>query len=261
MPGLIELGTGSVIFAPDFGWKDIPLRQWLQTGLSFPIIVKNSTQAMAVNETFRSVMGPGPVRENLATLCVNLGYGIGAAVIYGEKIYDGAGGISGELGHCVVDSDGPLCKCGNRGCLEAVSSGEAIARQGREAAVRFPRSLIMRYCKGDISKIDAGIVFLAAKSGDGLAQNIVNKAARYIGAGISTAVNILDCNRVVICGGLMRNGPFFLDAIKSAMEEHLVAKTGRDLVLSAGTDDEYSAAKGASRVLIDTLWGRRELPI
>jgi predicted NBD/HSP70 family sugar kinase len=261
MPGLIELGTGSVIFAPDFGWKDIPLRQWLQTGLSFPIIVKNSTQAMAVNETYRSGMGLGAAGEKHATLCVNLGYGIGAAIIYGEKIYDGTGGISGELGHCLVDPDGPLCKCGNRGCLEALSSGEAIARQGREEAVRFPQSLIMKNCGGDVSKLDAKTVFDAAGAGDSHAQKIVNKAAGYIGAGISTAVNILDCNRVVICGGLMRNGPFFLDAIKAAMEEHLVARAGRDLVLSAGTDDEYSAAKGASKVLVDTLWGRRELPI
>jgi predicted NBD/HSP70 family sugar kinase len=262
MPGLIERETGKVMFAPDFGWQDIPLQEWLQAGVPYPIIVKNSTQAMAVNETYT----PGS-EETHTTLCVNLGYGIGAAVITGERLYNGTGGISGELGHCLVESGGPLCKCGNRGCLEAVSSGEAIARQAREA-LRAPRagakalrSALSKSCGGDLSKLDAKAVFDAAASGDSLAQSIVKNAAAYIGIGISLAVNILDCDRVLVSGGLMRNGPGFLDQIRASMEEHLVARAGRGLVLSAGTDDEYSAAKGASRVLINTLWARRALPI
>jgi predicted NBD/HSP70 family sugar kinase len=260
MPGLIERGTGTVIFAPDFGWTDIPLQQWLQAGFPYPVIVKNSAQAMAVNETHGSG-GETRAEEPHTTLCVNLGYGIGAAIISGEKLYDGAGGISGELGHCVVAPGGPLCKCGKRGCLEAVSSGEAIARQAREGAADNPKSAIMRNCGNDSSTIDAKMVFDAAASGDSFAHTIVKNAAAYIGIGISTAVNILDCDRVVVCGGLMRNGPLFLEYIKTAMEEHLVARTSRRLVLSAGTNDEYSTAKGAARVLFNTLWARREMPI
>jgi predicted NBD/HSP70 family sugar kinase len=260
MPGLIELETGNVIFAPDFGWKDIPLRQWLQAGLPYPVIVKNSTQAMAVNEIYK-LKGESRSNENYTTLCVNLGYGIGAAIINGEKLYDGAGGISGELGHCLVAPGGPLCKCGNRGCLEAVSSGEAIARQACEVVAKNPKTAIMENCGGDVSRIDAKKVFEAAAAGDIPARKIVKNAALYIGIGISLAVNILDCDRVVVCGGLMRNNPRFLDQIKAAMEEHLVARAGRGIVLTAGTSDEYSAAKGASRILIDTLWARRELPI
>jgi predicted NBD/HSP70 family sugar kinase len=259
MPGLIGLGTGNVIFAPDFGWKDIPLRQWLQADLPYPVIVKNSTQAMAINEIYRLKGDRGS--ESHTTLCVNLGYGIGAALISGGKLYDGAGGISGELGHCLVAPEGPPCKCGNRGCLEAVSSGEAIARQAREAAVQDPQTAIMESCGGDVSRIDAKKVFEAASSGDTLAQRIVEKAAAYIGIGISMAVNILDCDRVVVCGGLMRNDPRFLDQIKAAMEEHLVARASRSIVLSAGASDEYSAARGASRILLDTLWTQRALPI
>jgi predicted NBD/HSP70 family sugar kinase len=257
MPGLIDLETGNVIFAPDFAWRDIPLRQWLQTDLPYPVIVKNSTQAMAVNEIYSLKGG----NESRITLCVNLGYGIGAAIISGGKLYDGAGGIGGELGHCLVAPDGPLCKCGNRGCLEAVSSGEAIARQAREAAVRNPRTAIMESCGGDVSQIDAKKVFEAAASGDALARKIAGNAAAYIGIGISMAVNILDCDRVVVCGGLMRNNPSFLEQIKAAMEEHLVARASRSLVLSAGTSDEYSTAKGASRILADTLWAQRALPV
>ncbi|MDR0730708.1 MAG: ROK family protein, partial [Treponema sp.] len=215
-----------------------------------------STQALAVNES--SVFWTDEIHT---TLCVNLGYGIGAAIITGEDLYEGTGGISGELGHCVVDRNGPLCKCGNTGCLEALSSGEAIARQAQTIIAHHAHSKIAELCGGDAAGIDAKMVFDAAEAGDGPASKIINSAAENIGIGISMAVNILDPDRVLLCGGLMRNGPAFLDRIQTSMEEHLAAKTGRGLILQAGTRDEYSTAKGASRVLMNSLWARRTLPI
>ncbi|MDR2619221.1 MAG: ROK family transcriptional regulator [Treponema sp.] len=256
MPGLIGKGTGKVIVAPDFGWKDIPLQDWLQAGVPYPVLVKNSTQALAVNES--AVFGADEIHT---TLCVNLGYGIGAAIITGEEVYEGTGGISGELGHCVVDRDGPLCKCGNSGCLEALSSGEAIARQAQTIIAHHARSKIAELCRGNAAGINAKMVFDAAESGDGPALKIVNSAAENIGIGLSMAVNILDPDRVLLCGGLMRSGPWFLDLIKASMEEHLTAKTDRGLVLQAGAMDEYSTAKGAARVLMNSLWSRRALPV
>jgi predicted NBD/HSP70 family sugar kinase len=259
MPGLIERDSGNVIVAPDFGWKDIPLQGWLQKGLPYPVLVKNSTQALALNES--SPSGTGENDEIHTTLCVNLGYGIGAAIITGEELYDGSGGISGELGHCVVDRDGPLCKCGNSGCLEAVASGEAIARQAQTIVSHHSPSKIAELCGGVSSDIDAKMVFEAAESGDEAALKIITTAAMYIGIGISMAVNIMDADRVLLCGGLMRNTPAFLEQIKAGMEDHLVARANRSLVLSAGTNDEFSTAKGASRVLMNALWARRALPI
>ncbi|MDR1175118.1 MAG: ROK family transcriptional regulator [Treponema sp.] len=256
MPGLIERETGKVIIAPDFGWKDIPLQDWLQEGTPYPVLVKNSTQALAVNESYI----PG-VDDVHTTFCVNLGYGIGAAIITGEELYDGAGGISGELGHCVVDRDGPLCKCGNIGCLESVASGEAITRQAQTIIAHHGSSMMTELCGGNAANIDARMVFDAANAGDGPALKIINTAAMYIGMAISMAVNIVDPDRVVICGGLIRNGPYFFEQIKAGMEEHLVAKSNRTLILSAGVNDEYSTAKGASRVFINTLWAQRALPI
>ncbi|MDR1287159.1 MAG: ROK family transcriptional regulator [Treponema sp.] len=256
MPGLIERGTGKVVIAPDFGWKDIPLQNWLQEGVPYPVLVKNSTHALAVNESYI----PG-VDDVHTTFCVNLGYGIGAAIITGEDLYDGTGGISGELGHCVVDQDGPLCKCGNTGCLEAVASGEAIARQAQTFIAHHGRSVMTELCGGNAANIDAKMVFEAANAGDSPALKIINTAAMYIGIGISMAVNILDPDRVVVCGGLVRNGPCFLEKIQASMEEHVVTRASRSLLLSAGTGGEYSTANGACRVLMNALWAQRALPI
>ncbi|GHV26139.1 serine/threonine protein kinase [Spirochaetia bacterium] len=256
MPALMEQGTGRVIFAPDFGWTDIPLQDWLQEGLPYPVLVRNSTQAMGVYENFVTA-----VEEKGATLCVNLGYGIGAAIIIGEELMEGTGGIGGELGHCVVDRNGPICKCGNSGCLEAVASGEAIAHQAQTIISHHAQSKIAELCQGNIARIDAKMVFDAAEGGDAMARKILQTAAVNIGIGVSLGVNILDPSRVVLCGGLIRNGPWFLDMIRSSMEEHLVARSNRSLVVVAGVSDEYSAAKGAARILMNTLWAKRELPI
>jgi predicted NBD/HSP70 family sugar kinase len=141
----------------------------------------------------------------------------------------------------VVEKDGPLCKCGNSGCLEAVASGEAIARQAQAPEARR--------------------VFEAAAAGDESAAKILGVAADYIGIGLSTAVNVLDPDRVILCGGLVKNGPAFFDRIKARMEEHVMPRPGRRLNVMIGAKGEYSAAQGACKALINSFWAERKLPI
>jgi predicted NBD/HSP70 family sugar kinase len=257
MPGLIERATGQVLISPDFGWEDVPLQLWLQSKLPYRVLVKNANHSLAVNESF--ISGDDDVRHT--TFCVNLGYGIGSALVIGEEVYTGAYGTSGELGHSVVEKDGPLCKCSNSGCLEAVASGEAIARQAQMIIVHHGNSKIAKLCGGDAAKIDARMVFEAAELGDKSALKILNTAADYIGIGISAAANVLDPDRVILCGGLMRNGPFFFEKIKTSMYEHIIPQASRHLVFSVGTGGEYSTANGACRILVNSLWSERTLPI
>jgi predicted NBD/HSP70 family sugar kinase len=257
MPGFIERGTGQVLLSPDFGWKDIPMQAWLEKTLPFPVMVKNSNHLLGLNESYAY----GEEDSLHITFCVNLGYGIGAALVTGDEIYAGATGTSGELGHSVVEKNGPLCKCGNSGCLEAVASGEAIARQAATIVAHHGRSKIGDLCGGDPSKIDARMVFEAANLGDRAALKIVDAAADYIGMGLSTAVNVMDPDRVILCGGLVKNNPYFFERIKAAMEEHIMPLSGRCLEVSPGIGGEYSTANGACRALRNTLWEERALPV
>jgi predicted NBD/HSP70 family sugar kinase len=257
MPGLIESGSGQVLISPDFGWKDIPLQSWLQKQLPYPILVRNSNHALALNESYIQ-------KEEMishTTFCISLGYGIGAALVNGEELYFGSSGASGELGHSVVEKDGPLCKCGNSGCLESVASGEAIARQAQTVVAHHGKSIMAKLCGEDPSSIDAKIVFKAAEMGDVLALKIIDSAAEYIGIGLSTAVNVLDPDRVILGGGLMQNGPYFPERIRLSMEKHIIPRANRQLELRVGVKGEYSTANGACRVLMNDLWIRRSLPI
>jgi predicted NBD/HSP70 family sugar kinase len=256
MPGLIENDTGRVLFSPDFGWEDIPLKAWLQNSLPYPILVENSNRALALNESYL----PGEVESSRTTFSVNLGYGIGAGLVMGDQIFTGSNGTSGEIGHITVIRDGPLCACGNRGCLEAVASGLAIATQAKKEVEHHRETKILELCGGDPSGIDAKLVFQAAEQGDEAALIIIDTAAEYIGMGIAMAINVLDPDRVVLCGGLMKSGPYFFEKINASIQKHKMWKTGNRPVISTGAKGEFSTANGACRVLANSLWWQRDLP-
>ncbi|MDR2375841.1 MAG: ROK family transcriptional regulator [Treponema sp.] len=256
MPGLIEKETGAVLFSPDFGWNNIPLQEWLTAKIPFPVLVENANRALALNEVF---LMEGETSHT--TFAVNLGYGIGAALVIGEDLYTGASGTSGEIGHITASAQGPVCHCGNRGCLEAVASGAAIAAQGKSVLESRGASKIRELAAGDPENVDAALVFRACELGDKEAARIVNTAAEYIGIGLSMAINVLDPDRLVLCGGLMRNGPFFLEKIKSSIGTHRMRQAGRAVVISTGRGGEYSTANGACRVLSNSLWWNRKLPV
>jgi predicted NBD/HSP70 family sugar kinase len=257
MPGLIERETGNVLFSPDFGWNNIPLQAWLQQEIPFPVTVENANRALGINESYV----PGENDHSKITFTVNLGYGIGAALVMGEEPYSGASGTSGEIGHIIVDRNGPLCHCGNSGCLEALASGAAIARQARAALTHDPRSAMTSLCGSDLSRLDAQVVFQAAAMGDAKAQKIIDQAADYIGIGISMAVNVLDPDRIILCGGLMKNDPRFFEKISASIRTYTMRQAGQRLTVSAGNGGEYSTANGACRVLANNLWWRRALPL
>jgi predicted NBD/HSP70 family sugar kinase len=256
MPGLIENGTGKVLFSPDFEWVDVPLKAWLEKLLPFYLLVENTNRVLALNESVSSGMDD----RLYTTFAVNLGYGIGGALIIGEDLYKGASGSSGEIGHFIINRKGPLCKCGNRGCLESLSSGAAIALQAQEA-VRKGIPTRITDLAGKESAIDAACVFRAANLGDKTALEIIDRAAENIGIGLSMAINLLDPDRLILCGGLMKNGPLFFEKIKASIGKHKMWQAGREVVISTGAKGEYSTANGACRILADKLWENRALPI
>jgi predicted NBD/HSP70 family sugar kinase len=277
MPGIIERETGNVLFSPDFEWNDIPLQTWLQKNIPFPVTVENANRALALNESYfsgraepknplargslwGSAEDTGGEEHSHITFAVNLGYGIGAALVMGEDLYSGVSGASGEIGHITVDRKGPRCHCGNSGCLEALASGAAIAAQAQAVLFPDPRSLVARLCGGDPSRIDAQMVFQAAEQGDKQALKIIDQAAEYIGIGVAMAINVLDPDQVILCGGLMKNGPMFFNKISAGIHKHKMRQTGRHLTVSAGAGGEYSTANGACRVLANNLWWQRALP-
>lgn len=248
MPGLIEQETGRVVFSPNFGWNDVPLCEWLNRKLApLHVIVKSANRAQA-----RYEVRPGALNGDKTTVfCIGLGYGIGSAMINEGKMYYGASGTSGEIGHITVNPNGPMCTCGNSGCLEAMSSGYSIELLGKKKAENNRDGMIYRLVNGDTDKIDARVVFRAAEAYDLDAMEIIDQAAKYIGIGLATAINMLDPDIIYLCGGLMKNGDDFMEKIKKYTRLRQMKLAGKHVKIKKGSMDELNVAKGAGMMILD----------
>lgn len=248
MPGLIDSDTGTVIFSPDFGWKDIPLRQWAQDQLKpFHVIVRNANRAQA-----RWEVRPGRDNKDSTIFCVGLGYGIGSGIISGGEIYYGSSDTSGEIGHMTVNPNGPVCLCGNSGCLEAVSSGRVIAEQAIQIVKNGGDTVLRKLCKENVDDITAKMVFEAAALQDEIAMHLIDRAAKYIGIALASAINMLDPDIIYLCGGMMKNGEDFFNRIKKYTRERQMHLAGRHVAIRPGSSDEMNVACGATLMIQDS---------
>ncbi|MDE3001276.1 MAG: ROK family protein [Gemmatimonadota bacterium] len=198
------------------GWDNLALTETIQGDLGIPAIVDNDANAGALGEL---TFGAGRGCRHL--VYYNVGTGIGAGIIINGEIYRGANGNAGELGHVPVNPDGPLCDCGNRGCLESLCSGTAIGRRGEEAVRRQPwRGGGIRQAAG--GPVTARAVFDAARSGDGLALELVNETCRYLGMGVAAAMNALAPEAIVIGGSVAKAGRALLEPLRELTDRFLM---------------------------------------
>ena len=198
------------------GWDNVTIPETIQKALGVPAIVDNDANVGALGEfTF----GAGKGCRHL--IYYNIGTGIGAGIIIEREIYRGANGNAGELGHVPVLPEGPLCDCGNRGCLEAICSGTAIGRRGEEAVRRKPRQGhgIRKAAGGPIT---ARAVFDAARTGDGLALELVNETCQYLGMGMAAAMNALAPEAIVVGGSVAKAGRVLLDPLREQANRFLM---------------------------------------
>jgi glucokinase len=223
VPGNVLSAKNMVIFSPNLhAIEGIPLKDELEPRIGLPLTVENDNNAAAWGE-FR--YGAGSGAEHF--VYVGLGTGIGGGIVIHGELLRGAQGSAGELGHVTIDPTGPRCACGNRGCLEAYSSGSAIERRAREVAAEQPYSALGRLASE--RRVLGEDVGRLAREGDEASLSVLEEAGRWLGIGLAGFVNIFNPEVVAVGGGVMASGDLIL---KPAREEvHLRARSpGRDLV-------------------------------
>lgn len=201
------------VHVPD--WENYPLQEMLEEhfGLS-EIHITNDANATALGEWH---FGAGKGLESLFYVTVSTG--IGGGIILGGRIYEGETGFAGEIGHMKMVSDGPVCGCGSRGCLEALAAGPAIARSAYAALALSPdRVSHLR----DYVDISAKTVADLAHQGDELATEVLCQAAAYLGIAIANVVNVLDVSCVIVGGGVARAGPIWWNALRVSVAASLL---------------------------------------
>jgi glucokinase len=211
-PGLSNPETGILFTSPNLpGWKDVPLRDIIENELGKKTFLINDANAAAVGELY---FGAGRGARNFIYITVSTG--IGGGIIIDGKICTGSIGTAGELGHMVINDEGPLCNCGNRGCWEALASGTALAREARHEIKNGATTSILQLAGGDLEKINAEVIHEAAQDGDRLATELIARIAYYLGVGLANLINIFNPEVIVIGGGLSNIGDMLL---KPAFEE------------------------------------------
>jgi glucokinase len=205
VPGRVDPNTGLVRSAVNLGWQEVPVGETLSARLGVPCLVENDVRLASLGAQ-RYLGDEAP--QNLAY--VSVGTGIAAGLVLSGRIYRGAHGLAGEIGHMVIvpGSDGPLCRCGARGCLEALAAGPAIAAMGEKAAESDPQSLLCKY-----RPITAEAVYQAAGEGDGAAREIARRVGSYLALALQQLIVAYDVEYIALGGGVSRNGDAFLQPI------------------------------------------------
>ena len=203
--GPIDRQAGLVLNPPNLpGWMRVPLVEHVEKALGYPAVLENDANAAALGE-FR--YGAGKGANSLVYLTVSTG--IGGGIILDGKLWHGLKDGAGEVGHMTLVPDGPVCGCGNRGCLEALASGPSIARRAREAlTTRRPSRL------RDVQELSAADVARLAQEGDALAAEVWTATVEYLALGVAAVVTIIAPERVVIGGGVANAGDFLFEPLR-----------------------------------------------
>jgi len=243
-PGPVKASTGHVLYPPNLaGWRDVPLGTILGERLGLRVLVENDANAAALGEY---AMGSGRGSEVMVYTTVSTG--IGGGIVLGGLLYRGVDGAAGELGHMVIRQGGPRCHCGRLGCLEALASGTAIAREGRIAIEAGRAPLLRPMVDQQGGQVTAELVAEAASNGDNDARAIVRDAGVALGLGLASIVDVLNPDVLVIGGGVAKIGSLFVEPAEETLRRAIFAKPALGVELRLAALD-YPAIAGMALLL------------
>jgi glucokinase len=242
-PGPLDPDTGIIIFAPNLGWSNVPLKAKLEANLSIPTFVDNDVNVGTLGEY---AFGAGQGVKSLVGIFV--GTGIGGGIILDGKLYHGVNKTAGEVGHMIVEAKGPRCGCGNFGCLEAVASRTAITRDLQKAILKKgKKSKLTELNGGNLDLIRSKAIARAVKHGDKPTIKVVQRAAKYLGISVASIVHFLNPEMVVLGGGVVEAmGDSLLDPIRHAAAEYALPTTMDGVQIVEATLGDNAGVIGAS---------------
>jgi glucokinase-like ROK family protein len=249
MHGLVDPSAGKAIFAPNFGLRDVSLREPLEEEFQVPVHVENDVVAFALGESW---FGEGTDTGNF--IAVNIGEGVGAGIVLNGQLYKGATYSAGEIGHTTVDMDGPRCTCGNYGCLQSLVSGPALVRQAAQRMQAGEQTLIRELCGGDLDSITGEMIDAAARQGDALALDIFKRTGRYLGIGLANLINTLNPRKIILGGGVTNAADLFLEETRRTIHERAMDTPANAVSIVITNQGEYASAIGAVTIVLDGLF-------
>ena len=250
LAGQIDPTEGNVLFAPNLGWRDVPFQRDLSQALGLPVVITNDVRAITWGEWLH---GAGQGCNDL--ICLFVGTGIGGGVVSEGKVLSGSTNAAGEIGHLIIDWNGPSCTCGNRGCLEALAGGWAIARRAQEAVARNPSAgnFLSEMAGGKRESITAETVARAARTGDPLAKQLIDKVAEALIAGSVSLVHAFNPSRLILGGGVIEGVPELVQRVAEGVFHRAFAASTRGLEILPSKLKENAGIVGAATLALHTF--------
>lgn len=245
VPGMLDRATGSVVFAPNLGWINVPIIGMLQEKLSVNVHADNEAMCSASCENWL-----GSCKGVDDFICINIESGIGAGIFLRGMMYRGISGSAGEVGHIVVDEKGPKCNCGNRGCLETKASIKAMAAQYEKISAEksFDGEKPMDYW--------FECLLNGARSGDTDCLAIMKTSAISLGKAIAYLINTFNPGKIVLGKKFPQYGDLIMEQVQSTALDMALAYPSRNVEIAASSFGEDSSALGAAIIPIRKLFGR-----
>lgn len=242
-PGLIDTSTGTVRWAVNLDWRDLPLGDRLRERWGLPVHIANDSHAAALGEhTF------GGHETTDSMVVVKVGRGIGAGIVIGGQLYAGEGSGAGEIGHSAIADNMRPCRCGSVGCLETLASTRAVVQRARELAPHAPESRLHRPARAD--GIDLEQLVAAFEAGDDLAREVVLDAAHHLGRTIGHLIGTLSIHHVVLVGEMTGFGEAWLTAVRREAHRSALALLADETRIEVGRLGDDLVVLGAAALLM-----------
>ncbi|MEA2621793.1 MAG: hypothetical protein QOH61_703 [Chloroflexota bacterium] len=249
-PGVIDSRTGTIRWAVNLDWQDLPLGHLLSERYGLPVNLANDSQAAALAEF--AFGGDGERAQNL--IAIKVGHGIGAGVLLGGALFRGDGFGAGEIGHIGIVDDGVACRCGRFGCLETVASARAIVSRAAALAAETPTSVLNKVSAG-LDALSLDDVRVAYDAGDEAARSVVLSAGRYLGQVVASLIGMLDVRRIVLHGSVTTFGDAWLDAVRDEAQRRALTLLSSDVEIGITTITDNATVLGASAMLMTSELG------
>jgi len=246
-PGPLDWQRGFVYELPNLpGWHDIPLGETMHERLGLPCFVENDANAACYGEFW---LGAG---QGAGTMCtLTLGTGVGGGLVVFGRLLRGIDGTAAEIGHMKVMRGGRTCGCGAQGCLETYGSVTGMVRTAVEGIESGRETILTDLCGGDLTQLTGKVISEAASRGDAFAAHVIEETGVWLGVGISSLINLLNPEMVVLCGGMIKAGEALFEPIRrTAKEQSFDVPAGRAAIVPAGLGAD-SGVIGAAGCALD----------
>lgn len=246
VPGTVDAENGVIRDSLNLRLQNFPIRDILQSAFKLPVFIEHDTSAAALAEKY---YGAGRGVRDLIYITVSTG--IGAGIILNDRVYRGATGLAGELGHVIIERGGQVCTCGKHGCLEAIASVPAMLSNAQNVLLRQKGSPIDRLSRTHQLAYSLQTLTMAAEGGDPLAHAIISRAAEYLAMAISMMVSIVDIRLMIIGGEVVQMGELYYRLLQKSLEAYQVE--GQEIKVMPAILGENAALQGVSMIVLQQI--------